>query len=61
MIIPSLLTKWQPIYAEFFPCAGRSLLEDEVKSMVVALLYEAEHAEQAAQRGAALSCLKVGT
>ena len=42
-------------------CAGRSLLEDGVKSMIATLLHEAEHAERAAQRSSALCCLKVGT
>ena len=39
-------------------CAGRTLLEVEIKGLVVALLHEAEHAQQAAQRAAALSSLQ---
>ena len=57
---PSLL-KQTAEFSCLSSCAGRSLLEDGVKSMVAALLHEAEHAERAAQRSAALSCLKVGT
>ena len=39
-------------------CAGRTLLEVEIKGLVAALLHEAEHAQQAALRAAALCSLQ---
>ncbi len=37
---------------------GRTLLEGEMKGLIAGLLHEAEHAQQAAQRTAALDCLQ---
>ena len=41
-----------------FGCSGRTLLEAEMKGLIAGLLHEAEHAQQAAQRSAALHCLQ---
>lgn len=38
--------------------SGRTLLENEMKGLVAGLLHEAEHAQRAAQRTAALHCLQ---
>ena len=41
--------------------SGRTLLEVDIKGLVAGLLHEAEHAQQAAQRSAALDCLQVSS